>query len=84
MHIEFERPFSLNRGLNHIRVHELATMLVVSYPKVFPSFVLGRIGNTLLKEFTPTLGFMFFCTVMLVHDLSPVIKHVKEYVNRTS
>lgn len=48
----------LNIGLNHIRVHKLATMHAVSYPKVFPSFVLGRIENALLKKFTAMLGFM--------------------------
>lgn len=48
--MQFERPFTLNRGLNHIRVHEPATMLAVSYPKVFPSFVLGRIGNARFKR----------------------------------
>lgn len=81
--MEFERPFTLNRGLSHIRVHELATMLAVSYPKVFPSFVLGRIGNALVKEFTPPLGFMLLCIVMLVWGGSPVTKHGKEYANST-
>lgn len=82
--MELERPLALNRGLNRIRVHELATVHAVSYPKVFPSFVLGRIGNMLLKEFTPTLEFMLFCIVMLVQDVSSVPKRAKESANRTS